>query len=93
MLSSHVNSNSSNKNTKPMKYNRNTTSIETEGTRSAGDNNTSRDGASYLQTEAILGSDGRLIPHITYFNCGKKGHYSDNCPNATCQVINEEQHM
>ena len=32
-----------------------------------------------------------MIPHITCFNCNKKGHYADNCPENT--IENNKQHI
>ena len=90
MLSSHVNSDN---NGKTKRDNRSTNNTESENVRSMGNNNNNRSGASYLQTEAIPGTDGCLIHRITCFSCNKKGHYSDNCPDATRRKNNEEQHM
>ncbi len=45
-------------------------------------------GASYLQEEIVSGKDGRVVSHITCYSCGKKGHYSDNCP----QKDQQQQH-
>ena len=69
----------------------------TEDERSMGGKNTSVNsdtGTSYLQTEIVSGFDRRVIAHnrCDYYNCGKKGHYVDNCPNATCTIINDRQH-
>ena len=46
-------------------------------------------GVSYLQEEAVQGKDGRVVSHITCYSCGKKGHYSDNCPQGSPQ----QQHV
>ena len=91
MLSSHTHHNSTS-NSKSKKENKlhNQTS-ETEEPRSAPNSAVNNDtGNSYLQTEAIPGTDGRLIPHIICFNCNK-GHYADNCPENT--TVNTEQHI
>ena len=29
--------------------------------------------------------DGRTIPHITCYQCSKKGHYGNNCPDKVQQ--------
>ena len=47
---------------------------------------------SYLQSELIPGTDGRTIPHIKCYGCGRKGHYSDKCPNAG-SARGGEQHL
>ena len=61
---------------------------------SAGSDSDTRDsthtGTLYLQTELVPGNDGHTTSHITCYCCGKKGHYADNCPNASCTVINEQ---
>ena len=89
ILASHVNTNN-NQSNKTTKENRNNNNTGTETQRS---DNTNRDGISYLQTEAVPGSDGRLIPHITCFNCRRKDHYAGNCPSETNTSDNNEQHM
>ena len=81
MLSSHTshNENTANKGKKDNKQNNNNNN--TELLRSATNNTTSsKTGSSYLQTSAVPGMDGQPIPHITCFNCNKKGHYDDNYP-------------
>ena len=90
MLSSHTHHNSTS-NSKSKKENKSTNQTsETEESKSASNSNVNDNtGNSYLQTEAITGTDGRLIPHITCFNCNKKGHYADNCPENTT-VINKQ---
>ena len=86
MLSAHTpHASYHNKNKKENKSNHNTTNVE--GSRSASDdnnNNTTETGTSYLQSTAVPGNDGRLIPHITCYNCQRKGHYADNCPEQDC---------
>ena len=92
MLSSHTshNENTANKGKKDNKQNNNNN--DTETLRSATKNTTNSDtGMSYLQTAAVPGTDGCLIPHITCFNCNKKGHYTDNCPKDN--PGNEEHHV
>ena len=89
MLASHVNINN-NQGSKTTKENKTNNNTGTETPRSA---NTNRDGILYLQTEAVPGSDGRLIQHITCFNCRRKGHYADNCPSEASTSNNDEQHM
>ena len=43
--------------------------------------------ASFLQTGVpVPGSDGRLLPDIDCWTCGRKGHYKDQCPTATANV-------
>ena len=94
MLSAHTNhSNNTSKNKRESKSaggNNDATAIK---------NNNKDDGqggqtdTSYLQTEIIPGTDGRTIAHITYYNCGKKGHYADNCPAEEQGQNNEEQHV
>ena len=44
-------------------------------------------------TNAIPGVDGRLISHITCYNCNCKGHYADNCPGQSYNETNDQQHM
>ena len=92
MLSSYTH-HSSNNNSKSKKENKSTNQTsETEESRSAPKSNVNNNtGNSYLQTEAIVGTDGRLIPHIICFNCNKKGHYADNYPENT--TVNNEQHI
>ena len=89
MLAAHVNNvnNQSNKATKESRNNSNT------GTETQRSDNTNRNGISYLQTEAVPGNDGRLVPHITCYNCRRKGHYADNCPGETNTSNNNQQHM
>ena len=36
----------------------------------------------FAQQGAVVGHDGRLLRHITCYNCQRKGHYSDHCPYA-----------
>ena len=47
---------------------------------------------SYLQMQVVPGTDGKIIAHITCYDCGKKGRYADNCPNNQVKN-NEEQHV
>ena len=54
------------------------------------ENNNNTNQSSYLQTDTIPGTDGRTIPHITCYVCGKKGHYSDKCPNIDNGNSNEQ---
>ena len=92
MLSSHTNHNeyTNNKSKKDNKQNNNTNDAETP--RSAANNsNNSNTGTSYLQTQAVPGTYGRLIWHIMCFKCNKKGHYTDNCPEDNPR--NEQQHV
>ena len=92
MLASHV-THSNNNNTKTKRDNRTTSTSDQDSTRTANTSELNRDGVSYLQAEAVPGNDGRLIPHITCFNCGRKGHYADNCPGEVCQPVGNEQHL
>ena len=55
--------------------------------------NTGGNERSYLQTEVVPGTDGRTITHITCYNCNKKGHYSDNCPDSNTIGSSSEQHV
>ena len=55
-------------------------------------NNNTDTGTLYLQTSAVPGVDGRLIPHITCYNCGRKGHYADNCPGQDNNEADDQQH-
>ena len=95
MLSAHTPHNSSgNKNKKENKNTvNNTESDNRENNTTENARSVTETGTSYLQSTAVPGSDGRLIPHITCYNCGKKGHYADNCPTQVCTPVNEEQHV
>ena len=46
----------------------------------------------YAQREVVPGDDGRVFPHVTCFECRKKGHYSDHCPNMTNGESNANKH-
>ena len=37
--------------------------------------------------------DGRLMTHITCYNCGRKGHYADNCLGQNSYGTNKQQHV
>ena len=42
-------------------------------------------GKQYAQQDrggAVVGADGRIVPHITCLKCNKKGYYSKYCPEA-----------
>ena len=98
MLSAHTPHNSSNNQGKQKKDNRqsntniNNNNNERSTSEPTTDNNTDT-GTSYLQTDVVPGTDGRLISHISCYNCGRKGHYADNCPGQVCTETNEQQHV
>ena len=57
-------------------------------------NNSGTDtGTSYLQTSAVPGVDGRLITHNTCYNCGRKGHYANNCPGQNNSESSDQKHI
>ena len=89
----HSSSTGSNKQRKESKQ-PNNNNTEQSTSRSNNSNLVQRDntGTSYLQTEIIPGTDGRTIEHITCYNCGKRGHYADNCPATSNTPSNEQQH-
>ena len=91
MLSSHTSPNEDG-GSKNKKENKAVNNANTDTSRSATNDTTNNNtGSSYLQTAAVPGTDGRLIPHITCFRCNKKGHYSDNCPEE--QAEEQQQHI
>ena len=98
MLSAHTPHNSSNNQGKQKKDNRqsnpnvNNNNNERPTSESTTNNNTDT-GTLYLQTNVVPKTDGRLISHITCYNCRRKGHYADNCPGQVCTKTNEQQHV
>ena len=94
MLSLHTlhssNNNTNSKNKKENKVN-NTTNVNNTNSRSEpNENNNNTNQSSYIQAETVPGTNGRTIPHITCYVCGKKGHYSDNCLNTDNGDSNEQ---
>ena len=92
MLSAHTPHESAHgRNKKGNKTNNNNTVVE--GVRSGNEENSNSQetetGTSYLQSSAVTGTDGRIIVHIKCYNCGKKGHCADNCPDSSTV---DEQH-
>ena len=98
MLSAHTPHNNNNYQKKQKKENRTTNtninSNNNEETANTSINTSNTEaGTSYLQTNAIPRVDGRLISHITCYNCKRKGHYADNCPEQNNNETNNQQHI
>ena len=95
MLSAHTPHNSSNNPNRQRKDNRsinpNTNNNNSEESASSATTTNNTDtGISYLQTNVVPGVDGRLISHITCYNFGCKGHYTDNYPGQVCNETSDQ---
>ena len=97
MLSLHTNHGNNNNNSKIKRESKQTSNNNNEqaSARSARPNNNATEGTetSYLQTDVVPGTDGRIITHITCYNCRKCGHYTDNCPEENDPNSSNEQHV
>ena len=93
MLSTHTPHNSNNNQSKKevKSHTNNQEGDAPKSNNSDNRRNTTETDTSYLQSTAVPGNDGWLISHITCYNCGKKGHYADNCPAQVCTTTNKEQ--
>ena len=95
MLSAHTPHNNNSNSVKHRKENRNNNTSNTSENHSNTTSNTNNNdvGTTYLQTNAIPGTNGRLIQHITCYNCRRKGHYADNCPEDEANQNDNQQHI
>ena len=93
MLSAHTVHNIANTSSKGKKETKSTISATTSRNVNNDTPNMGSNERSYLQTEVVPGTDGRTIAHITCYNCNKKGHYADNCPDSNTVGAGSEEHV